>query len=206
MARASNKGERRAQIIQGAIEAVAAHGYAGATTRRIAEHAGLSHGLVHYTFADKDALMAATCRALAALIRARYLGRLGESSDPRDQLDAFVHAHTSLDAAGAPAAGPAVAGADAVRCWAALVGEAPRNPALADEVAEWVTSTLDTLTDLYATLGAAAPRACAATVVSAIQGAFQLAVVRDGLLPEGFAYPHVSRVARALAAPAEARR
>ena len=48
MARPSNHAERHAQIVAGAIRAIALHGYSGATTRKIAEFAGLSHGIIHY--------------------------------------------------------------------------------------------------------------------------------------------------------------
>lgn len=48
---------RRAQIIASAIEVLAQVGYAGASVARIAEHAGISKGVVSYHFAGKDELM-----------------------------------------------------------------------------------------------------------------------------------------------------
>ncbi len=48
---------RRAELVEAAGRVVARDGIAGATTRRIAEEAGLPQGLVHYWFASKDELL-----------------------------------------------------------------------------------------------------------------------------------------------------
>jgi AcrR family transcriptional regulator len=48
---------RRAQIIQSAIEVIAEHGFARASLTRIAEHAGISKGVISYHFAGKEELM-----------------------------------------------------------------------------------------------------------------------------------------------------
>jgi AcrR family transcriptional regulator len=48
---------RRAELVEAAGRVVARDGIAAATTRRIAEEAGLPQGLVHYWFASKDELL-----------------------------------------------------------------------------------------------------------------------------------------------------
>src|SRR5215469_4946535 len=48
---------RRAELVEAAGRVVARDGVAAATTRRIAEEAGLPQGLVHYWFASKDELL-----------------------------------------------------------------------------------------------------------------------------------------------------
>ena len=48
---------RRAQLIAAATRVVAREGVAAATTRRIAQEAGVPHGLVHYWFSGKDELL-----------------------------------------------------------------------------------------------------------------------------------------------------
>src|SRR6478752_1965391 len=48
---------RRAQLIEAATRVVAREGVAAATTRRIAQEAGVPHGLVHYWFTGKDELL-----------------------------------------------------------------------------------------------------------------------------------------------------
>lgn len=48
---------RRGQIVDAAIEVIASIGYAQASLARIAEHAGISKGVISYHFADKDHLI-----------------------------------------------------------------------------------------------------------------------------------------------------
>lgn len=48
---------RRAQLIAAATRVVARDGVAAATTRRIAQEAGVPHGMVHYWFSGKDELL-----------------------------------------------------------------------------------------------------------------------------------------------------
>ncbi|WP_049569768.1 TetR/AcrR family transcriptional regulator [Nonomuraea sp. SBT364] len=48
---------RRAQIIASAIEVIAEQGFARASLARIAEHAGISKGVISYHFNGKDELM-----------------------------------------------------------------------------------------------------------------------------------------------------
>lgn len=50
---------RRAELIAAASRVIAKHGIAAATTRRIAEEAGVPSGLVHYWFSGKDELLEA---------------------------------------------------------------------------------------------------------------------------------------------------
>jgi TetR/AcrR family transcriptional regulator, transcriptional repressor of bet genes len=50
---------RRAQILDAAHEVACRYGIDGLTVRRVAEAAGLSHGLVHFHFKSKEALLEA---------------------------------------------------------------------------------------------------------------------------------------------------
>ncbi|BAH51459.1 putative TetR family transcriptional regulator [Rhodococcus opacus B4] len=49
--------ERRAQLIEAALTIAAEHGVAALTTRPMAAAAGVSVGVVHYHFTDKDTLL-----------------------------------------------------------------------------------------------------------------------------------------------------
>ena len=57
---------RRAELVQAAARVVSRDGVAAATTRRIAEEAGLPQGLVHYWFASKDELIQEVVTSLLA--------------------------------------------------------------------------------------------------------------------------------------------
>lgn len=51
-------GERRAQLVDAALDVATADGIGAVTVRRVAEQAGVALGVVHYCFADKDELVA----------------------------------------------------------------------------------------------------------------------------------------------------
>jgi AcrR family transcriptional regulator len=63
--RAARAGQTRARILEAARRVLAEEGLERFTTRRVAELAGVSHGMVHYHFTDKREL------AMALLVHAR---------------------------------------------------------------------------------------------------------------------------------------
>ncbi|SFK16966.1 TetR/AcrR family transcriptional regulator [Cellulomonas sp. KH9] len=63
--------ERREQLIEAALNVASREGIDGATVRAVAAEAGVSLGVVHYCFRDKDELL----RAMAHTITERNLGR-----------------------------------------------------------------------------------------------------------------------------------
>ncbi|GLW10068.1 TetR family transcriptional regulator [Microtetraspora sp. NBRC 13810] len=104
---------RRAQIIASAIEVIAGHGFAKASLARIAEHAGISKGVISYHFAGKDKLMEEVVtqvyseiveavspmmmaqKSATALLRTQILGVAQHMRGHRTQLKAlgeiFIH-------------------------------------------------------------------------------------------------------------------
>jgi len=63
-------GERREQLIDAAVEVIADHGLARATTRAITDRAGLALGAFHYVFASKDELLEAVIQRVVREIDA----------------------------------------------------------------------------------------------------------------------------------------
>ena len=61
---------RRKQLVAAAIAVIHEDGFARATVARIARRAGVSSGIVHHYFADKDDLLLSTMRSLLADLRA----------------------------------------------------------------------------------------------------------------------------------------
>ena len=57
---------RRKQLVSAAISVIHEDGFARATVARIARRAGVSSGIVHHYFADKDDLLLSTMRSLLA--------------------------------------------------------------------------------------------------------------------------------------------
>lgn len=83
---------RRTELIQAATRVVARDGIAAATTRRVAEEAGVPSGLVHYWFAGKDdllqAVVADTLRALETAVAASHPSPGGQDASALDRLRA----------------------------------------------------------------------------------------------------------------------
>ena len=60
---------RRQQLIDAAIASIHEHGFSSATVARIAHKAGVSTGIVHHYFTDKNDLLASTMRSMLDLLR-----------------------------------------------------------------------------------------------------------------------------------------
>ena len=60
---------RRRQLIDATIAAIDENGFADATISRISARAGVSTGVVHHYFRNKDDLLEATLRDLANTLR-----------------------------------------------------------------------------------------------------------------------------------------
>jgi AcrR family transcriptional regulator len=84
---------RRNQIVQSAIEVIAEAGFANASMARIAEHAGISRGLISYHFAGKDELIAQVLVTVFGEVAA-YMGPLVEAeSTAAGQLRVYIESN-----------------------------------------------------------------------------------------------------------------
>lgn len=81
---------RRAELVEAAARVVSQEGVAAATTRRIAEEAGLPQGLVHYWFASKDELLQEVIMSLLSQFEAAAAPVCPDVGDPAGYvLEAF---------------------------------------------------------------------------------------------------------------------
>jgi AcrR family transcriptional regulator len=84
---------RREQIVSATIRCLARDGYTRLTMRRVAREAGVSQGILHYYFADKRAMLAATLEAVARDLDRRVAAAQSRTGrDPRARLRALVRA------------------------------------------------------------------------------------------------------------------
>ncbi|MBI2718446.1 MAG: transcriptional regulator BetI [Rhizobiales bacterium] len=83
---------RRKQLVEAAIAVIHEVGFANATVVRIARKAGVSSGMVHHYFADKDELLFATMRALLAELRRDAVARQRAARTPRQRVEAVIDA------------------------------------------------------------------------------------------------------------------
>lgn len=116
---------RRKQLVDAAIAVIHAEGFANATVARIARQAGVSTGMVHHYFHDKDDLLFATMRHLLAELRADAAARLARCSDAAARIGAIIDAcfgDTQFDE-------------QVFSAWLALYGNARHSPRLMEILA-----------------------------------------------------------------------
>ena len=111
---------RRKQMVEAAIAVIHEHGFTHATVARIAAQAGISAGMVHHYFADKDDLLFTTMRHLLAELRADAVARLSDAAEPRQRLRAIIDA----------CFGEAQFDERVFSAWLALYGNARQSPRL----------------------------------------------------------------------------
>lgn len=90
MGRRDIKAIRRLELIEAAMSAIHAHGFANLTVSQIAHDAGASTGSIHYYFGGKEALLEATMRHLLSVLKQAVLRRLADQTDPEQRLIAVV--------------------------------------------------------------------------------------------------------------------
>ena len=170
---------------------MAQQGYAGASIQAIATAAGLAPGLVHYHFDNKLEILLELVDTLAQRLDTATEALSTDGATPLQQLDAHIDARLAL--------GPH-ADADAVRCWVGIAAESLHN----GEVRAVFNAAIEReLNGLHALIKTASGRKdpetrnAASAVLSAIQGAMQLATATDAM-PAGFAASTVRAMARGL--------
>jgi TetR/AcrR family transcriptional regulator, regulator of biofilm formation and stress response len=82
--------DRRARIVQAALDVIAEHGVAGTTHRRVAAAAGVPLGSMTYHFAGMDDLLHAAFTRLADTVAARFAERLAAATTRDEACEAVV--------------------------------------------------------------------------------------------------------------------
>lgn len=83
---------RRKQLVDAAIGAIHEHGFGNATVARIARRAGLSPGIVHHYFSDKEELLFETMRSLLSELRRDTVARQRNAATPKQRVNAIIEA------------------------------------------------------------------------------------------------------------------
>lgn len=113
--------DRRVQLLQAALAALAETGIEQFTMAEVARRAEVSPALIVHYFGDRDNLIEATFRQLVERVTSRPMNALSTGGDPEDRLRAFVLAHLN----------PGELSSEASRAWLSFWGLALYNPALA---------------------------------------------------------------------------
>jgi TetR/AcrR family transcriptional repressor of bet genes len=199
MARPSNTEERQAQITGALIKVMARHGYAGASVASIARAAGLTPGLVHYHFKNKQEILLAALRQLVARHDAGLQARIAAAGpDPTAELSALIDFHLGTGADADP---------EALACWILLSGEALRErkvrleyqkamQAIAARFAEVIGRGIE-----RGAFRCDAAEPAASALLAAIEGYFVLAATARPVIPKGSAAGAVKQMAEGLLRP-----
>lgn len=193
MARPSNTAQRRQQIVSAFLSVVAERGYDGASINAIAEAAGLAPGLIHYYFESKRAILLEAIRELTELIERRFNDLAADANTPAARLRAFVDARLAKGKKADEAARAAVG------AWVMIGAEAVREPevkAVYEEAMAAQQTLLEELLRDYAgkALTTGELRQLTAVLLATMEGAFQLSVSADRIMPKDYAAATVMRV------------
>jgi AcrR family transcriptional regulator len=88
--------ERRDDVIRAGIGEFATHGYHAASTKAIAERAGISQPYIYALFPDKRELFLGCQRAVVERIRRRFLEAARGAEDPDSALEQMGQAYVEL--------------------------------------------------------------------------------------------------------------
>ena len=91
-ARGNAEDLRRRQLVEATIDTMAEVGFAATTLALIGQRAGVSPGLISHYFDDKDGLLEATLRSLAARLGRGVSERLRKARAPRERIQAVIDA------------------------------------------------------------------------------------------------------------------
>ncbi|MBN1374576.1 MAG: TetR/AcrR family transcriptional regulator [Dehalococcoidia bacterium] len=81
---------RKRQITQAAYEIIAEKGYYNFTMMDIAKRAGVSSGLIHHYFRDKENMLVTLLREMQQSVRITTEQAIEEVSDPKEKLEVFM--------------------------------------------------------------------------------------------------------------------
>lgn len=184
MGRRPNTELRRQQIVDALQAEMAAVGFSRATTKSIAERAGLAPGLVHYHFKNKEAILVVLVEQLIGQADARYEALSATVESPVDGLRSYIAARVGDGAA---------AEAEQVSVWVMLMADAMAIPAVRERLSDWLARDQKHLAALFRAAGVTSPGAHAALLISAVLGSFSMHALRVAGVPKGYASPQLRR-------------
>jgi TetR/AcrR family transcriptional repressor of bet genes len=83
---------RRAALVEAAIHEIGAAGSLDVTVGQIARRAGMSSGLAHHYFGNKERMLLAAMRHILTIFGAQVRAALKTAHSPRQRVEAIVHA------------------------------------------------------------------------------------------------------------------
>ena len=184
MARPSNTAQRKQEIVMALLRVMSERGYEKASIQAIAKEAGLSAGLLHYHFKSKQEILLALVNWITASATERLETMNEGLDDPWEKLAAFINARLSTDKNALP---------EAVTAWVVIAGESVRQPEIKALYQELIGEQFKTLkqliTDIWEgkTIRSKEVIHLSATILAAMEGAFQLSATAGDIMPKDYA-------------------
>jgi len=184
MSRRPNTEQRRTEIVNALLVAMAEYGYEKATIQLIAQKAGLAPGLLHYHFKTKVEILLELVKTLVDLSLCRYLEFAESAKTPEQKLHAYINARLANGRGADP---------KAVTAWVVIGAEAVRQPEVRAVYQKAINSELSLIRGLLTeclkeqrkpTKNASR---LAAGLLAYMEGAFQLASAAPDAMPSGYA-------------------
>ena len=90
MSKADVAAERKDQIVRATVECISKHGYHNFSMQDVARTAGVSKGIIHYYFLNKDELMMSVLDKVAGDIERVLQADMASISDPVRKMQIFI--------------------------------------------------------------------------------------------------------------------
>jgi TetR/AcrR family transcriptional regulator, fatty acid metabolism regulator protein len=90
MSKADVAAERKDQIVRATVDCITKNGYHNFSMQDVARTAGVSKGIIHYYFLNKDELMMSVLDKVAGDIERVIASEMQNSPDPKHKLEVFV--------------------------------------------------------------------------------------------------------------------
>jgi len=120
MPKVGMKPVRRNQLIGATIATIGELGFADASVAKIAKRAGVSTGIVHHYFADKNALLEAAMREVLRQLNRAVVRRLKNATGPMERIHAVIDGNFTQEQFHPTS----------VSAWLAFWAQAAKNPSL----------------------------------------------------------------------------
>jgi len=90
MSKADVAAERKDQIVRATVDCITKHGYHNFSMQDVARIAGVSKGIIHYYFLNKDELMMSVLDKVAGDIEKVLASEMESTTDPRRKFEVFL--------------------------------------------------------------------------------------------------------------------
>ena len=194
--------ERRSEIVVALLNVMADQGYAKATVNKIATEAGLTAGLIHYHFKNKQEILLELLDRIISdqlrLVDEEWENDISEWKRITTFIEHYLHSGPNADPA-------------RVAAWVTITAESIRQPEVASAFRDALFEMTSRLSRVirsgiangeFTLASDLSPDAASAAITSLIQGYFNLGVTARDLIPRGSAAEAAVQMASGLLRPA----